>query len=266
MATQGSSHSSRHAHVSGKYRHIMGWQPDRPDHRDRMFLVSGAAVGSSCDNSDQVSRIEDQGELGSCTANASTSAMEALAKKNGIALPELSRLFVYYYTRKVDGTPVTEDAGATIRNTMKSLVVFGACAEKLWPYNIEAFSKAPTFRAVRDGQDHRIVRYYRCPTLVTVRAAIASGGTVVGGFSVPEGMLSESCARTGIVPAPGEGQGFVGGHAVHFVGYNDADRLVKFQNSWGEGWGKGGFGFLPYDFFEQKIAGDCWTIRSETTD
>lgn len=38
-----------------------------------------------------------------------------------------------------------------------------------------------------------------------------------------------------------------GGHCVCIVGYNDATRQFKVQNSWGSGWGRSGYFYVTYD-------------------
>jgi C1A family cysteine protease len=263
------AHSSRHKFIAGKHRHLRSWRPSPPDHRDLIMPDPTLAptllvLPSVVDNRSLCSPVEDQGELGSCTANASTSAMEALYKKLGMPIIELSRLFVYYYTRKVEGTPPTEDSGAFIRDVMKALSKYGAAPEAIWPYDISQFSTNPTYAAVQAAHQHRATRYYRCPTLHSIKVALAHGFSAVGGFSVPTNMLSPECAQNGIVKMPGSGDRIEGGHAVHFVGYDDASALLTFQNSWGPGWGKQGFGFLPYGFVDQKLADDFWSIRRET--
>lgn len=261
------AHSPNHRHSAGRYRHINGWRPSRPDHRDLLLLPTNEEISklpSKADNSNICSSVEDQGDLGSCTANASTSAMEALYKKLGLPVINLSRLYVYYYSRKVEGTPPTEDSGAVIRDVMKVLAKYGAPPESLWPYDISQFSVEPTHGAFVAAQAHKTTRYYRAPSLTSIKHAIAIGFTCVGGFSVPENMMSQECARTGVVQMPGPNEQIIGGHAVHFIGYDDSTSLLKFQNSWGTSWGASGFGYLPYDFVNQKLADDFWSIRKET--
>lgn len=254
--------SAKHHRVGRSFRHMGGWQRDLPDHRDMLFSALHVTTPSAADNTHLVTRIEDQGNLGSCQSNAATSALESAVKRAGGVEPELSRLFVYYYVRKLEGTLPTQDVGASIRMTMKVITTIGAPREDEWPYLVEQFSVAPSYRAWRDAQRHRVARYFRCPSLLSVKAAIADGGTVAGGFRVPESMLSVECESTGMVSLPKADEGFIGGHAVHFVAYDDAAGYVKFQNSWGDAWGRAGFGLLPYSFWEQGLATDCWTVRS----
>jgi len=46
-----------------------------------------------------------------------------------------SRLFIYYNEREMEGT-VSTDAGANIRDGIKSLKTIGAAPERDWPLNI----------------------------------------------------------------------------------------------------------------------------------
>jgi len=210
------------------------------------------------------SPIEDQGEIGSCTANASTSAMEFLFKKGGLSVPQLSRLFVYFASRVfVEHSPPFEDSGAQIRDVMKALATYGVCLESTWPYRAGDYSLQPSPAAIGEATHHRILTYYRIPNLPLIKHCLADGFPIVGGFSVPENAMGPQCAKTGVVIYPEPGESFVGGHAVLFVGYDDARGVVKFANSWSTGWGDRGFGYLPYAFFFTGLANDFWTIRRE---
>lgn len=258
-------HPSAHF-INGKARNLAGWKRDTPDHRDVLYSapVLPKPIPPSADNSALCSPVENQGELGSCTAHSATSALEYLLKREKRPLVELSRLYLYFFSRKLERTPPTEDSGCQIRNVVKCIAKYGTCREILWPYTVNKFSIQPSTPAQSDALQHRATQYLRCIGLGAIRASIAAGYTLVGGFSVPEGALSEATAKTGLIKVPGPKEPIVGAHAVHFVGYDDKDRLIKFQNSWGKEWGQKGFGFLPYDFIESRLADDFWTIRAQT--
>jgi C1A family cysteine protease len=256
---------SRLVKINRKKRHLFGWKRDRPDHRDLLFQVSrsNAKVYRSVDLRSFCSRIEDQGHIGSCTANAATSAIELLYIKDKLLQPELSRLFLYYATRVwVAKDSPSEDNGATIRDVMRALACYGTCLESIWPYSVSAFSKLPSSVAKRDATGHQILNYYRIPSLSSLKVCMSQGYPVVGGFSVPASMMEEETEKTGVVRYPMPAEEFVGGHAVLFVGYDDTKKLITFQNSWGTGWGDKGFGYLPYDFVTNWLANDLWTIRT----
>lgn len=250
--------------VNGKTRHLYGWKPDRPDHRDRLFQMPSPALKMPLrtDLAPQMSRVEDQSDLGSCTANSSTTAFEFLYKKAGKAIQQLSRLYVYYFSRVLDGTNPNDDAGSYLRTVMKCMASYGACLESIWPYDITKYNVQPGDPQVQDGEKRQILRYYRTPTLAQIKLCLSQGYPLVGGFSVPESMMSDQTARSGVVRYPAPNEKIVGGHAICFCGYNEQTRLLKFQNSWGNGWGDHGYGYLPYDYVTNGLADDFWTIRT----
>lgn len=54
----------------------------------------------------------------------------------------------------------------------------------------------------------------------------------------------------------------LGGHAVMAVGYDDGPGTLLVRNSWGNGWGMGGYFTLPYGYASDgNLAADFWTIR-----
>lgn len=255
--------------IQGQPRHFGGWKRDLPDHRDYTysFGLGGLFLPASADVSYLTRDIDDQGALGSCTAHASTAAMEFLYGKFQLKIggltPNFSRLFVYYSSRVlIEKVAPEDDSGAMLRDVMKALQKFGACLEELWPYEPQRFSIVPPAQVFKAAGDHQVITYYRLPNLRNIKKSIYEGYPVVGGFSVPESIDSSDTQSSGIVHVPGPNERFVGGHAVLFTGYDDQRQLIKFKNSWGLVWGDRGFGYLPYAFFEKNLAADFWTIRS----
>ena len=182
----------------------------------------------------------------------------------GMTMPQLSRLFLYYATRVWVGLcDASEDSGAQIRDVMKALAKYGTCFESTWEYDPAKFSTEPSQVAKDEAAKHTIVNYFRCGTLQGVRQSLAAGYPVVGGFSVPASMMSDETAQSGIVKYPGPNEELVGGHAILFMGHNDTSRMLTFENSWGEGWGDKGYGYLPYEYVTNGMADDFWTIRAE---
>lgn len=68
--------------------------------------------------------MEDQGQLGTCTANALVGALEFLDLKAAQPLADLSRLFIYYNERLIEHN-VAQDSGAMLRDDIKSLASQG---------------------------------------------------------------------------------------------------------------------------------------------
>jgi hypothetical protein len=97
------------------------------------------------------------------------------------------------------------------------------------------------------------------PTKYSVNAlkmALFEGKGVVVGVDWLNFWFSPSVTASGILPMPFPWEVRDGGHAVAVVGWKDITVVpgggyFKIQNSWGIGWGQGGFGWLPYDYFQQ---------------
>ncbi len=241
-----------------------GWVPDLPDHRDILYSAVRkvpAILPSSVDLRPMCSRVEDQGNLGSCTGNALVGGLEFLERKDNVPYAELSRLFVYYNERVIEHT-TKADAGAMIRDGIKTLGKQGVCSEKKWPYVVSKFSVKPSPACYKEALNHQIKSYQRILTLDEMRTCLADGFPFVFGFTVYESFESQQVAKSGIVQMPQPSERVVGGHAVLAVGYHDSAKRFIVRNSWGTGWGMKGYFTMPYDYVaDRNLSDDFWTIR-----
>jgi C1A family cysteine protease len=242
-----------------------GWRPDRPDHRDQYFKVAKPVpTPMVVDLREKCPPIVDQGELGSCTANAIAGALmfDQLKQGQKNAAP-LSRLFIYFNERAMEGT-IGEDAGAEIRDGIKSVNHLGACFEKTWPYKIGKFKTKPTAKAFAEAKQHQSVLYQRLPqNLSSLLQCLASGFPFVFGFTVYDAFESGEVAKTGILYLPAQSEKNQGGHAVMAVGYDQADSRFIVRNSWNTDWGQAGYFTMPFDYLiNSDLASDFWVIRS----
>ncbi|RSL16572.1 xylellain [Edaphobacter aggregans] len=243
-----------------------GWVPDLPDQRDFLYAAPApyqANTPKSVDLRKQCPPVYDQGQLGSCTANAIAAAIEFDQIKASLTEFTPSRLFIYYNERSMEGT-INSDAGAQIRDGIKSVATLGAPPESDWPYNIAKFTQKPPNAAYTDAKQHLVVLYQRLiQELNTLKGCLASGFPFVFGFTCYESFESKAVAKSGILPMPGSGEKVVGGHAVVCVGYDDASRMFWVRNSWGKSWGVKGYFKMPYSYLTNpRLASDLWTIRS----
>lgn len=243
-----------------------GWLPDLPDARDHMYAAPPpvlAALPPKADLRPQCPPVLNQGDLGSCTANAIANAHLFDQRKQKAAHPFLpSRLFIYYNERAMEGS-VGSDSGAMIRDGIKSIAQQGVCPEPQWPYTIPKFTRKPPQKCYKEAQQHQAVSYQRVVQSSTqLKGCLAAGYPFVFGFTVYESFESQEVAKTGSVPMPASGEKVLGGHAVLAVGYDDAMQRFIVMNSWGTGWGMRGFFTMPYAYLtDTNLSDDCWTVR-----
>ncbi len=242
-----------------------GWLPDRPDQRDMYYSAIAAPpkkLPSSVDLRPACSSVENQGQLGSCTANALVGNLEFLEKKTGKPATDLSRLFIYYNERALEGN-VDQDSGAMIRDGIKTLAKQGVCDEGRWPYVTTKFSVKPPAACYKQGLQHQITSYHRVVTLQEMRMCLAEGYPFVFGFTVYESFESPAVAKTGRLNLPKLSEKSLGGHAVMAAGYDDATKRFLIRNSWGTDWGMKGYFTIPYAYLDNRnLSDDFWTIRA----
>ena len=277
----------------------MGWLPDYPDFRDYTpehktieAMLKKAKVEEpakvnlpvSVDLREWCPPIENQGELGSCTANAGVGIVEYFEKRVFGKYIDASRLFLYKATRNM--LHWTGDTGAFLRTTMGALVLFGVPPEEYWPYVIADFDKEPPAFCYAFAQNYQAISYYRLDPpgiskdilLSRIKTYLAAGLPSMFGFTVYSS-ISQS-ATTGKIPYPTPGEKIDGGHAIVAVGYDDKMKIkntnpqaiettgaLLIRNSWGTEWGSGGYGWLPYEYVLEELAVDWWSlIKNEWVD
>jgi len=241
-----------------------GWIPDLPDQRDFSYESLGLGIPllpNKIDLRSLCTPIENQGDIGSCTANALVGNLEYLKKKKTKKIIDFSRLFLYYNERVLRNT-VKVDSGASIRDGIKTLVKLGDCLEKTWPYNIKHFEDKPTAAAYQSAKDYQIKSYYRIKTTEEMKHTLSTGFPFVFGFALYESFEIKTVAKTGNVSLPKEGERLLGGHAVMAVGFDDSKKTFIVRNSWGEKWGDHGYFYMPYGYLSNsRLSSDFWTIR-----
>lgn len=289
-------------HFSGHPK--MGWLPDYPSIRDytpnrdtvapklqalgqksvkSMLGTVGATTPSldlraTGDLRDWCSPVEDQGSIGSCTANAGIGLVEYFERRAFGKHLDASRLFLYKVTR--DLLHWTGDTGAFLRSTMEALAVFGAPPEEYWPYVVANYDKEPSAFCYSFAQNFQAITYYRLDPegtsrpdlLARIKTNLSVGLPSMFGFTVYQS-YSQAGGNGGKFPFPTSGERIVGGHAVDAVGYDDTLKIknsssggpettgaLLVRNSWGTGWGDHGYGWLPYDYVLKGLATDWWSI------
>ncbi len=255
-----------------------GWSPDLPDQRDHLYsapLLKLGPLPAKADLRKQCPAVYNQGQIGSCTANAIAAAIEFDRLKQKLTDFVPSRLFIYFNERNMEHTVAT-DSGAQIRDGVKSVNQLGVCPEPEWPYiatpadpNTNVWppgakpAQQPTPNCYQDALKHQVVSYERVnPDLAQMKGCLAAGYPFVFGFTVYDAFESAAVAKTGVLNLPASTEQVVGGHAVLAVGYDDAAQRFIVRNSWGAQWGQAGYFTIPYAYLiTGNLADDFWTIR-----
>jgi C1A family cysteine protease len=298
---------------SSAAKHGLGWLRDYPDFRDYNIdkdeiSDKQKAIGVTRTIKDNLSMlgvldcpvsklepcvdlrqwcspVEDQGKLGSCTANAAVGTIEYFERRAFGNYINGSRLFLYKVSRNLLGW--AGDQGAFLRTTMAALVLFGIPPESFWPYEAENFDTEPSSFLYAFAQNYRAINYFRLDQpgvspdelLCRIKIDLAAGLPSMFGFTVFSS-IEQAEKNSGRIPFPLSGETIVGGHAVAAVGYDD-NMIIKnlnpsaqetkgallIRNSWGPGWGEDGYGWLPYDYVLNSLAVDWWSvIKSDWVD
>jgi C1A family cysteine protease len=200
--------------------------------------------------------VFEQGELGSCTANA-LCAIITYNIKDFIG----SRLFLYYNERKLEND-IPDDSGAELTDGIKSLQMYGICPETDWIYDISKFAIKPPDKCYTDAAVHKAIQVKNLSNDITMmKNTLLSGYPFVVGINVFESFESEYVAKTGNVPMPHHNENKLGGHAIVICGYDDIKKIWIARNSWGSNWGDNGYFYLPYLYLvDSSLSSDLWTI------
>jgi C1A family cysteine protease len=273
----------------------MGWIRDFPDIRDfttkdprvkkllkkaGLDKITDASVTSSEDLREWCSPIENQGRIGSCTANAGVALVEYLERRATGKHIDASRLFLYKTTRNL--LHWTGDTGGFLRSAMGAMVLFGVPPEEYWPYDEAKFDEEPPAFCYAFAQSYQAIKYVRLDRpgrrksdlLRRIKANITAGLPSMFGFTVYNS-ISQAGRNKGKIPYPARTDKRTGGHAVVAIGYDDNMEIknrargteattgaLMIRNSWGTRWGDEGYGWLPYEYVLNGLAVDWWTLLS----
>jgi len=234
-----------------------------------------------------VGAVRDQGEVGSCEANAIASLIDTHTRFRRLnALPASAlHIFATYERTRLDGVD-KEDVGNLTR-------VAGVTTESVWPYDPvkacriavgndglgcdaryhvqkESAYTDPLLVAERQRADaspaYRIVSIQNvtengrdgvpldmAKAEAQIVKLLAAGEAVYLGVDMATNWTSATGMRgVEVLPAP---QGYYGSHALLAQGYRTTASGTQFlvQNSWGSSWGQGGFAWIPEETLRARL-------------
>ncbi|WP_254173295.1 C1 family peptidase [Planktothrix pseudagardhii] len=224
------------------------------------------------------SPIRNQEPLNSCTACAAIALVEYFQNRNCDEYTNASVLFLYKVARKLMHRQ--GDVGASIRETMKAMVLFGIPPEEYWPYEPSKIDEEPSGFCYSYAQNYQTIQYFRLDTpglpasdlLAQIKMTLVAGIPSMFGLTIYSSIYEEFNYKRGYIPIPNKKDHVEGGHAVVAVGYDDHKIVpnsvdapnsvgaLLIRNSWGTNWGEQGYGWLPYDYILKGLTSDWWSL------
>ena len=281
--------SAKRIHSEGARRlgdRLLDARPDRLDLRDLPYrpplrslparFPDARTIGPLLAGYVNGGMILDQGTEGACTGFGLACVVNYLHYVRDLEAGfkgtprRVSPRMLYEMAKRYDEWPGEDYEGASCRGALKGWHKHGVCGETQWPYSLGA-DGVPVFVRPSEGWDQDAATrplgvYYRIErdSVVDLQSAIVNIGAVYVSADVHDGWqrlarsdrrkVATTHERLPAIPAPAK-PGDLAGHAFALVGYNERGFVV--QNSWGSGWGLGGFAVLPYDDWIEH-ASDAW--------
>ncbi|CAF4497980.1 unnamed protein product [Rotaria sp. Silwood2] len=145
--------------------------------------------------------IEDQSQIGSCTANCLAGAYEYVTKKGNDQDIAVSHLFIYYNGRAKENPSAITDSGCTMTNSIETLEEFGVCLKSIWPYDISQMNTKPNGEAYQDAKGHKIIDALQVDIdLTEMKSCLAQGFPFAFGLKLFPSF--DKAGKTGVVPMP----------------------------------------------------------------
>lgn len=188
--------------------------------------------------------ILDQGNYGTCVANAFSFTVSKQTNKNIL----LSRFYLYNICRSIDYCPLNKDDGTTIRTACRAIKSYGICKENIYPYFYSNFSLLPSLTAFQNSK--RFIKFtylFINQDLTSIKNSLVTyNSPIIFGLKIYSSFMSST---NGIIPLPNtQIDPLLGGHCITLVGYNDTTQMFTCSNSWGTNWGSRGYCYLPYAY------------------
>ena len=200
------------------------------DHRSRAFKFNTAGISVHSVHHVRKIPVLDQGNIGSCTGNATVGCVgtlpfyTTLSKAQRSALNEAEAVRLYSQATRVDEWPgeyPPDDTGTSGLAIAKAAVAAGYINGYRHTFSFDDALKALSVQPVISG-----INWYEGFTYPDAKGVISQFGQLAGGHEI---VLDEI----------------------------DLDRkLIGATNSWGTAWGLNGRFYIPFELFEQLLHED----------
>jgi C1A family cysteine protease len=202
-------------------------------------------------------KVKDQGKRPTCSAFASTRALEISLAQNG-TIKRLSDQFIYYASKPYCQQSPCQKKGSWALSAFKSSKNSSKPnipSEKSCPYSKSPKRGNETQIPLTNGcfqGEHQLKKFNQVSTLSQIIKALDKGQPVVSGFKLsPNFYKNKGVILYKDAMKSGSMNSHAAGHAILFVGYMKIPKTLGegkvcfiSANSWGVGWGKGGHACL----------------------
>ena len=194
--------------------------------------------------------VRDQGERPTCLSFAASAVHESQQGQGDYLAVEALHRFAIASDRE-------PGQGATVQGILAALEFPGQCLEVDWPYGLPSVVRP--LGALYRTRGHRDER----DPLESTLESLSGGHLVVVVLTLTAAWFDPDA--TGRIASGGHTEAPLGGHAVVATGYDQPARQLLVRNSWGQAWGAGGYGWLPYDVFRLAVwevfrLGESWGV------
>jgi hypothetical protein len=229
--------------------------------------------------SDKMTSAKQQGQRGTCTFFAATALVEAAIKIDLGIETNLSEEYMIYSTKNQGHYDDVEASHVSVN--LQSLKAGGILLERDWSYMPPFFGEGkPCAGLNRESDETPIECFVHKPaketlTKVIPATAIKTGFIRKNTNEIIKFLANNQRPLTISLPVNFKGWGFngsvvyneslrqeclnnpsaCGAHAVVLTGYNLAEKVFYFKNSWGDDWGQKGFGELSFEMVDRYVDG-----------
>lgn len=247
---------------------IDGLLPDDKVFYDNLeeLVIENEEILEAVDLRNKMTRIENQGQIGSCVSNAVVGLFEYQLNKNQpkeSRAIDLSRLFVYYNSRALESNPPIKDVGSTISLAIESLRKYGVCEEMNWPYSEESKNTEPSTQSYIKASDYKILQSFVVKKeLDSIKKCLSSGFPIIFGAKI-----STTFGNNKFIQKIKKGEKEHLEHSRHSMlicGYKNIKDKLWFivRNSWGEDWCEKGYCYMSEDYIlDENLTWDFLTFK-----
>ncbi|CAF0771262.1 unnamed protein product [Adineta ricciae] len=208
-----------------------------------------------------MTEIEDQGDMGSCVANAIAGSLEYLYKRYARLKLDVSRLFIDFNARianldwrnqqqfVIDINNPRNSFGTQREAGLRALQQYGFCKESLWPYDRSLYLRPPPLSVYKEAARRSIIPLKIPINVDSVRTCLAHQIPVLVGILLSSNDAYHNQGWIKIPTKPPVDEGY---HACLVVGYDDSTEHFIIRNSWGAQWGDKGYCYVPYQYLVDR--------------